>query len=187
MSNIERLRHEIAADIHKIWVLNNPGPQMRCPNGGRASQGKCSNEEQIDIAVDYDNLTPFWQGANNKAVDVALKAYTLFPDNRDGAGNYIHEEWMKNNDWERSSRPQLFVPFSELPVDEQEKDLKHYDIIKRYVDNGDITSEEINDYLNKSGGKRRYNKRRTLKKGRKIRSRKSRSRKSRSRKSISRK
>lgn len=37
----------------------------------------------------------------------------------------VHENRMKRNSWEKDKRPQLFVPYSELPEHEKVKDRKH--------------------------------------------------------------
>lgn len=150
--NLDALRRVIASDLHKAWAKTVTPPQLRCTDGKKPNgEGICSNGvTPIDIASrTYDELPPFWQNANNAAVDIALAAFAKFPDDRPGAGNYIHEGWMHNNSWilthssEDDPRRNLFVPFAHLDPEEQEKDLKHYDIIKSYIREGKIGLDEI--------------------------------------------
>ena len=43
----------------------------------------------------------------------------------------VHEKWMERNSWDKENRPHLFVPYWELPPDEQKKDR---DQVKHAID-----------------------------------------------------
>ncbi len=52
-------------------------------------------------------------------------------------GTKEHERWMKANDWMKADNPQLFVDFSDLPAEEQYKDLEGLKQLVDYME-GDL-------------------------------------------------
>lgn len=93
---------------------------------------------QVDIAnTSYDDLPADWQ-AENKAAAVAVVDIML--DNsgdldlanseiRSKVGDQIHSAWLSRNEW--ASGGDLDKPFDDLPLDEQEKDIRQAEIAQK--------------------------------------------------------
>lgn len=86
--------------------------------------------DQVDIAnTSYDNLPLDWQAENKVAaevvvgiIDTANGPVDLSDEaQRQRVGEQIHDAWLGRNDWARGG--ELDVPFSQLPSDEQAKDI----------------------------------------------------------------
>lgn len=85
---------------------------------------------QVDIAnTEFDDLPEDWQSENNAAAAVILEIIEESdgqidinqPEQKQQIGDRIHTEWLKRNEWAKGG--ELDVPFSQLPKDEQDKDL----------------------------------------------------------------
>lgn len=89
-----------------------------------------AGEYEIDIAnACYFQLSEDWKGENKAAAEVVAKMVESGKDYTDAeAGDIIHKAWLERNSWAKDG--ELGVPFTELPVDEQEKDLVQYRIAK---------------------------------------------------------
>lgn len=69
------------------------------------------------LYIPFEDLSPVWQEYNsksnrdtvNKTINEAIEA--------------VHNRWMKENGHLRETKPELFVPFIQLPVIEKRKDL----------------------------------------------------------------
>ena len=89
-----------------------------------------AGEYEIDMAnACYFQLSEDWKGENKAAAEVVASMVETGKDYTDAeAGEIIHNAWLERNSWAVST--ELGVPFSELPADEQEKDLVQYRIAK---------------------------------------------------------
>lgn len=117
---------------------------------------------EIDIAnMSFEELSEHWQNDNLEAGKAALalvvrkiskegaigsaEMMSLDEEDREELGDAIHEAWMERTemtDWNE----ELFVPYSELPRSEQEKDLKHVKVVMQTLKEiltGELTMEEI--------------------------------------------
>lgn len=89
-----------------------------------------NGEHEIDIAnACYFQLSEDWKAENKAAAQVVADMIESGKEYTDAeAGEIIHNAWLERNSWAKDG--ELGVPFAELPVDEQEKDLVQYRIAK---------------------------------------------------------
>lgn len=90
----------------------------------------------VDIAnTSYEDLPEDWKGENKAAAEFVvglreeLTEAGVIDDLEDAGvrehiGDEIHNAWLGRNEWAKDG--DLGVQFTELPVDEQEKDLDQY-------------------------------------------------------------
>ena len=96
--------------------------------------------DEIDIAnTEFKDLPTDWQKENYQAAkyiinlvyDRTISVYTvhngyygkLFSfDAIEKLASKVHDNWMKRNEWQKDSNPELFVLYSELPETEKAKD-----------------------------------------------------------------
>lgn len=107
-------------------------------------------DELININKPYIELNNVWKKVNNKTVNAALFAYSKNHNNRKNAASYIHDEWMKHNEHLKDNikYAHLFKSYDKLTDIEKEKDALFYDLIKKKVDNNELSLEQINEYIN---------------------------------------
>ncbi|MCL2586991.1 MAG: hypothetical protein FWE31_01990 [Firmicutes bacterium] len=86
---------------------------------------------EIDIAnASFDQLSKDWQHENQEAAKRVVEEIILAMDidghrfETDEIGDIIHEYWLERN--KRARGGDLDVPYSELPVHEQDKDLDQF-------------------------------------------------------------
>ncbi len=86
---------------------------------------------EIDIANStYFELSEDWKAENKAAAEVVASIVESGKElSREEAGEIIHDEWLKRNNWAKDD-PVLGKSFSELPFEEQEKDIKQLKIAK---------------------------------------------------------
>ena len=95
---------------------------------------KTDNGYEIDIAnTSYENLSADWQEENRAAGEVvgALLNWNQ-PLTIAEVGYYIHEEWLKRNEWAKGG--ELDVPYKDLPLEEQLKDIRQYMIGQKVLE-----------------------------------------------------
>ena len=87
-----------------------------------------NGEYYINIAVDFEHLTPDWQQANlNMALFVIeMLVNTEFACTEEKYYHEIHQYWLSQNEWARGGP--LGLPYNELPEVEKAKDRLIYDI-----------------------------------------------------------
>ena len=87
---------------------------------------KSENGYEIDIAnASFKQLSPDWQKENLEGAEVAVNIIIRDKNlTKDEIGDIIHNAWLERNPWAKDGP--LGVPYSELPKDEQEKDLEFY-------------------------------------------------------------
>lgn len=144
---MEQIIEELSTLVHEKWrdltYPNEPNKEHLRP------EFKIDGDKLININIPYNELNYVWKKTNNNAVNIAILAYTKFPDNREKAASFIHDEWMNNNDYLQTNTKysHLFVSYNKLNEVEKEKDAIQYDIIKNKVETNVITLEQINNYL----------------------------------------
>lgn len=144
---MEQIIEELSAVVHEKWreltYPNEPNKEHLRP------EFKNDGDKLVNINITYSELNSVWKKTNNKAVEIALLSYSKFPENRENAASFIHDEWMKANDYLKTNTKYsyLFVSYNELNKIEKEKDALQYDTIKNKIDNNEITLEKINNYL----------------------------------------
>ena len=68
----------------------------------------------------WDNLA-----AAKEAIDLVfdtVMGWEITQERIEEISSIVHENRMKRNSWEKDTRPELFVPYSELPEEEKAKD-----------------------------------------------------------------
>lgn len=83
--------------------------------------------------IPFENLPESWKGTNLEAgIVAAVLVGSVENFNIENLEQYIsffapvvHEEWMRRNDWEKDSKPELFVPYSELSSEMKKLDDAH--------------------------------------------------------------
>jgi hypothetical protein len=110
------LSFELATLAHDKWWDN-----YRKNNPSTPRYKKLPDGTEIDINNCALNC-PAWvkyqaELVHRDFVDAINLAATI-----DYNADMVHRIWMKKNDWERDTRPHLFVPFEKLTEEEKEKD-----------------------------------------------------------------
>ena len=147
----ESLIMSLWSDLHEEWRkgrLREDGTYE--PRWKPAEDDKWSEShgwaEELDIAnTKFEDLSPKWQKSNYEAAkfvidlvyDSVISVHYPVPRHFDEKISYrdvfnfeaiesfaseVHEDWMRRNSWDIKSRPELFVPYSELPEEEKLKD-----------------------------------------------------------------
>lgn len=90
-----------------------------------------AGEYEMDIAnACYLQLSADWQAENSAAAEVVAKMIESGKEYTDlEAGDIIHNAWLERNSWAKDG--ELGVPFAQLPLEEQEKDLVQYHIAQQ--------------------------------------------------------
>ena len=85
----------------------------------------------VNTNVAFSELPPSWQKANSGAanfvVDTVASSLESGEDMTSNeaiekSASAVHENWMKDNAWQRESTPDLFVPYDQLIESEKKKD-----------------------------------------------------------------
>lgn len=91
---------------------------------------EANGTDQVDIAnTKYEELPDDWQAENKAAAEVVVSIFNerngkvdlADPDTRAVVGEQVHTAWLSRNEWAKGG--DLDVPFADLPIDEQNKDL----------------------------------------------------------------
>lgn len=135
--------YQLASAFHEDWrktrlrgafeprwkkIKDNSFVERLDENNLPANVRKTDNGFEIDIAnSSYGQLSRDWCEENFEAATVVMrilisdKKYTL-----DEVGSIIHDAWLERNEWAKGG--ELDVPFEKLPKEEQDKDLRQYEI-----------------------------------------------------------
>ena len=145
----ENIKEEIIMDLwsefHEKWRKSRKKmkdwtyePRMKKTKDSKWIEKNWTDE--LDIAnTKFEDLPSDWQKENYQAAkyiinlvyDRAISVYTendghygkLFSfDAIEGLASKVHDDWMKRNERQRDSNPELFVPYSVLPETEKAKD-----------------------------------------------------------------
>lgn len=90
--------------------------------------------QMIDIMnIPFEELPKSWKGTNLEAgLVAAILVGSEIEFNIENLDYYIasyapvvHDEWMKRNEWEKDSKPELFVPYAELTPEMKSLDDAH--------------------------------------------------------------
>ena len=129
----------LASEFHEVWR-----EARRRDDGSYEPRIKPTKDEawiaqhgtdQVDIAnTRYVDLPTDWQAENEAAAGFLvdeLSTYSEFPDLEDPEvrseiGEDIHEAWLDRNEW--ADGTELDVPFEQLSMEEQEKDIDQAEI-----------------------------------------------------------
>ena len=134
----EALTYSLGSDLHEAWRAPRkkedgtfePRMKKSKDEAWNASHGT----DDVDIAnCTFEQLPSNWQYENLEAARVAInlvydKTVAGLPINSEELeqmGSTIHDEWLKRNSWVFDSNygdPKLAVPYSQLSVEEQNKD-----------------------------------------------------------------
>ena len=132
------LSYSLGSDMHEAWRA----PRLR-EDGTFEPRIKKSKDEawnashgtdEVDIAnCTFEELPSNWQYENLEAAKVAIElvydktiaGVDFSPEEIEQMGSFIHEEWLKRNDWVFSpdyGDPSLAVPYEQLSEEEKDKD-----------------------------------------------------------------
>ena len=104
---------------------------------------KKNGKDEVDIAnTSFVDLPTDWQKENYDAAKLVIdlvydevinlnkKGYDL--ETIEELSSKVHDSWMERNSWKKVSKPELFVPYEELPEKEKAKDrVQIIDAIKK--------------------------------------------------------
>ncbi len=141
----EAIDHAVAAlgsAFHEDWRktrTNEDGTfEPRVKTTKDESWIEANGTDQVDIAnTTYEGLPSDWQGENKAAAEVVVGVFNKNngnidldnPDTRNTVGEQIHAAWLSRNEWAKGG--DLDVPFADLPVEEQNKDLDQVVVAQR--------------------------------------------------------
>lgn len=141
--NQEILASAVGSKLHENWAISyrqtNPGEQTRIKTTKDETWILTHGTNEVDILnTNFSDLPLDWQGENLIAGQVAAhlvlgfieKNGTFFPTDEeyDTMASIVHENWVERNSWIKtpgSGSEHLAVPYSDLPLDEQLKDIAH--------------------------------------------------------------
>lgn len=124
----------LGSAFHEDWRttrLNEDGtyePRVKQTNDSEWIEANGTNE--VDIAnTTYEDLPVDWRTENEEAAKVVVGVFDERngainledPDTRTTVGEQIHAAWLSRNEWAKGG--DLDVPFTDLPINEQNKDL----------------------------------------------------------------
>ena len=136
----------LASEFHEDWrktrldLDGNFEPRIKSTKDEVWIAAHGTNE--VDIANStYAELPEDWQAENKAAaeviVDIIDDADGLLsledPEVRNIVGERIHAAWLSRNEWAKGG--ELDVPFADLPIDEQNKDLNQLIVAQRLFSN----------------------------------------------------
>ncbi len=84
----------------------------------------------VNTNAAYEDLPPSWQQANIGAArfvteyvaDSINTGAHMGEEYVEQAASAVHDNWMRDNEWDKENRPELFVPYGDLTEDEKQKD-----------------------------------------------------------------
>lgn len=131
----------LGSRFHEDWRktrLNDDGtfePRLKTTKDQEWISAHGTNE--VDIANStYDELPEDWKGENKAAAEVIANIFNEYSGNielenpivRSQVGNKVHDAWLeRNGEWASEEQK---LPFDDLSVEEQEKDLEQIRIAK---------------------------------------------------------
>jgi len=122
----DHLRFGIARTLsilaHDKWLLDyrSKYPVRQAPERYKTIPN-CEGGQKIDINVPARKC-PDWVKYQAELVHQDFVAVVNLKAPLDYNADMVHRIWMNKNEWERDSRPHLFVRFDKLTEDEKEKD-----------------------------------------------------------------
>ena len=158
---INALAHSLGADLHEEWRNT-----RKRPDGSYETRMKKSKDEawtdahgsdDVDIAnLAFKDLPSNWQEENLEAARVAIKLVfekvvtgeKISELDRRRIASDIHDAWLsRNSSWASAKQA---VPFDQLSIEEQEKDLAQIDPaiekVQDYIDGVLDIVEVCNEY-----------------------------------------
>lgn len=117
----QQIAFEAASDIHEDWRKNNgEGPRIKPTRDGYES----------DINIPFSELLPEFQEMNIMMTQYVVKLLKMNNYTIDEMFYNIHEYWLELNPFAKNTN--LDVPFNQLAVIEQDKDIRVYNIVLGY-------------------------------------------------------
>lgn len=158
----EALSYELGSDLHETWraprKLSDGTFVPRIKKSTDSAWNVSHGTDEVDIAnCSFGELPSNWQYENLEAARVAIEmvfdktiaSEKISEDEVDSLASYIHEEWLKRNDWVYDPNygdPKLAVPYEKLSKEEQDKDKAQLapaiEKVQAYID-GKIDIESI--------------------------------------------
>lgn len=150
ISNFEELAVRLAANLHESWrrefmKINGNVPRIKPAHDG--------TNNEIDINVPFENLTPYWQKDNLDAAKFVIKMIFICP-NMDlmKIGELIHIYWKIRNPWAKGTAQ--YTRFNLLPNHEKSKDIEQYMLLDmllfNILDDYEKSQEFTNDFYSVS-------------------------------------
>lgn len=144
---VRALAPTVAAEFHEDWRENFLRDQ-----GSRAKRVKTTTDaswiakrgtDKVDIAhTKFDDLPEDWQKENMEAAKVATNFVANHLDSLgtpqerarvlSAGAAHVHDKWLERNRWAKGG--ELDVPFDQLPVREELKDMAHIDAVLRQLE-----------------------------------------------------
>lgn len=131
---IDQAVADLGTAFHEDWRktrLNDDGSfEPRVKTTSDEAWIEANGTDQVDIAnTTYEGLPADWQAENKAAAEVIVGVFNersgnvdlTDPETREAVGEQVHEAWLSRNEWAKGG--DLDVPFADLPLDEQNKDL----------------------------------------------------------------
>ncbi len=132
----------LAGEFHEDWrqtrLQEDGSYEPRLKTTKDQTWIEAQGTDQVDIANSaYSELPADWQAENKAAADTVVdlllkksgKINLSDETARIEAGNVVHDAWLSRNEWAKGG--DLDKPFAELPVDEQDKDIKQVEIAQK--------------------------------------------------------
>ncbi len=132
----------LGSAFHEDWRktrLNEDGSfEPRVKTTSDEAWIEANGTDQVDIAnTTYADLPADWQAENKAAAEVIVGVFNERngvvdlddSDTRAQVGEQVHAAWLSRNEWAKGG--DLDVPFADLPIDEQNKDLDQVVVAQR--------------------------------------------------------
>ena len=138
----EALSYSLGSDMHEVWRNSRKRDDGTYEPRIKKSKDEAWNQihgtDEVDIAnCTFEELPSNWQYENLEAGKVAislvyekiLNGEQFTKEDIDKMASYIHDEWLKRNNWvfdPKYGDPKLAVPYSELSQEEKNKDITQF-------------------------------------------------------------
>jgi hypothetical protein len=107
--------------LMRYWEENGLKPRIKpLPSG-----------EKINIALPAYEITDWIKFQAKTVFQAYVDRFNPTATDEDNAAA-VHEVWMEQNEWQREQSPHLFVPYDQLAVEEQKKDLDIVHLIREH-------------------------------------------------------
>jgi hypothetical protein len=119
-----------AARSHEAWrrSLLKTNPEQKGKQRMRLRGGV-----MVDVNQPWSSLHPKAKADNRQAAFDAYDAIKRFPNDREAAAAYVHQQWIKRNKSDPKQPKHLFKPYAQLSRIEKDKDRAHVNNMKKAV------------------------------------------------------
>lgn len=139
---VEAAVHALASEFHEDWRktrLQEDGSfESRLKSTSDTAWVEAHGTDQVDIAnTAYGDLPADWQAENKAAAGVVVDVLATHNGSLDlsdesvriQVGATVHDAWLSRNEWAKGG--ELDVPFEQLPLEEQAKDIAQIEVAQR--------------------------------------------------------